>query len=139
MSAISITELKQLLRAYLQADAAVAALVGEHVYGVHLEDADAQTVLQSKPLVVYELLSGVMRWHKGVSIQTMDVYGYSKRSGDEASQVYDAVAEALQHQRVQVAGIDPVALPRETQRPLDGYNPVLDAWYVRARWTVEVS
>jgi hypothetical protein len=80
-----------------------------------------------------------MRWHKGVAIQTMDLYGYSKRSGDEAAQVYDAVVEALQQQRVVIAGVDPVALPRETQRPLDGYNAVISAWFMRGRWTVEVS
>jgi hypothetical protein len=139
VSAISITELKHLLRAYLTAQADVKALVGDNVFGAHLEDADAQTVLEASPLAVYEFLSGVMRWHKGVALQTMDLYAYSKQSGDAASQLYDALTEALQHQRVIVAGIDPVALPRETQRPLDGYNAALDAWYVRGRWTLEVS
>ena len=139
MSASSTVQLKALLRRYLLADTAVAALAGERVYGAHLEDDDAGTVLQAGPLVVYEFVSGVLRWHAAVSLQTVEVYAYSKRSGDEAAQLYDACANALQHSRVIVDGVDPVALPRETQRPLDGYNARLDAWFVRGRWTVEVS
>lgn len=130
--------LKQLVRAHLMADSAVAALVGARVYGVHLEDADAQTVLQSGPLVVYELLSGNLRWHGAVAIQTLEIYGYSKRSADEASVVYDAVTDSLQHECLSIPGITVTAIPREAQRPLDGYNTVLRAWFVRGRWTLEV-
>lgn len=139
MPASSTTELRALIRRYLLADASVAALAGERVYGAHLEDSDAGTVLTDGPLVVYEFLSGVLRWHAAVSIQTVEVYAYSKRSGDEAAQLYDACTDAMQHSRLAVNGVDPVALCRETQRPLDGYNGRLDAWYVRGRWTVEVS
>jgi hypothetical protein len=130
--------LKQLMRAHLLADSAVSALVGPRVYGVHLEDADAETVLQDGPLVVYELLSGSLRWHGAVAVQTLEVYGYSKRSADEASQVYDAVTDALQHECLNVPGIGVTAIPRETQRPLDGFNTVLRGWFVRGRWTLEV-
>jgi hypothetical protein len=139
LSASSTVQLKALLRRYLIADPGVAALAGERVYGAHLEDDDAGTTLQAGPLLVYEFLSGVLRWHAAVSLQTVELYAYSKNSGDEAAQLYDAAADALQHTRVAVNGVDPVALPRETQRPLDGYNPRLDAWFVRGRWTVEVS
>ena len=56
MSVSSTVQLKALLRRYLLADAAVSALVGERVYGAHLEDADAGTVLQAGPLLVYEFV-----------------------------------------------------------------------------------
>lgn len=139
MSASSVIELKQLIRRYLLQDPGVSALVSEKVYGVHLEDTEAGTVLQSGPIVVYEFISGQLRWHAGVSIQAVDLYAYSKRSLDEAGQVYDAVVEAMQHQRMQISGIDPVVLARETQRPIDGYNTQLDAWWLRGRFTLEVS
>lgn len=139
MSASSTTELKQLIRRFLMADPTVSSLVGERVYGSHMEDTDAGTVLQSGPLVVFEFTSGSLRWHSAVSLQTVELYAYSKRSGDEAAQLYDAVTTACQHVRMTVPGVDPVALPREDQRPLDGYNPTLDAWYVRGRWVMEVS
>jgi hypothetical protein len=137
MPASSTADLKQLIRTHLIADADVAALVGDRVYSAHLSDADAPTVLQDGPLVVFEMLSGVLRWHGAVAIQTFDIYGYSKRNNAEASRVYDAVTATLQHECVRVTGIDLAIVTRETQRPLDGYNQVLDAWFVRGRWTVE--
>ena len=130
--------LKQLIRAHLMADPGVKALVDARVYGVHLEDADAGTVLQSGPLVVYELLSGNLRWHGAVAIQTVEVYGYSKRTADEASAVYDSVADSLQSECLKIPGISVTAVAREVQRPVDGYNSQLRAWFARGRWLLEV-
>lgn len=139
MPASSTSELKQLLRNSLLGNTGVTDLVGTNVYGVHLEDADAQTVLTASPMVVFEMLSGSLRWHRAVATQTMEIYGYSKRSNSQASRVYDAVVEYLQHERLQITGIDVTALARESQRPVDGYNGVLDAWFVRGRWVFETS
>jgi hypothetical protein len=138
-TSVKTAEVKQLLRAHLLADSALAALVGGRVYGVHLEDADAQTVLQNGPMVVFEMLAGSLRWHGAVAIPTVEVYGYSKRSSDEASQVYDAVVDALQHERLTIGSLDVRGLARETQRPLDGYNTQIRAWFNRGRWAIEVA
>ena len=79
-----------------------------------------------------------MRWHGGLATQTLEVYGYSKRNSIEASKVYDAVADAMQHECIKVTGLTTTAVARETQRPLDGWNSQLRAWFVRGRWTFEV-
>lgn len=139
MPASSTNELKQLIRDYLLNDPGVKELVGRNVFGAHIEDADAGSVLSSSPMVIFELLAGNLRWHGAVAIQTMDVYGYSKLGGDLAGQVYDAVTASLHHTCIRKTGIDITVLCRETQRPLDSYNPVIDAWFVRGRWTMEVS
>jgi len=139
MPASSTNELKHLLRDHLLRDANVSALVGLNVFGAHLEDADAGSVLTSSPLVVFEMMSGHLRWHGAVATQVMDIYGYSKVSGDLAGRVYDAITLSLHHSCIRKTGIDVTALCRETQRPIDGYNPVVDAWFVRGRWTMEVS
>lgn len=130
--------LKQLIREHLLANAAVVALVGTNVFGVHMEDADAGTVLKGSPMVVFEGLSGNLRWHGALATQTLEIYGYSKRNSIEASKVYDAVADAMQHECMKITGIPVTAVARETQRPLDGYNNNLNAWFVRGRWTLEV-
>jgi len=134
MPASSIAELKQLIREHLIGVTAVEALVSDRVYGTHLEDADAQTVLTDGPLIVFELISGNLRWHGGVGAQAFELYAYSKRNNAEASIVYDAAVVAMQHECLQITGIDVSAVTRETQRPLDGFNGVLDAWFVRGRW-----
>jgi len=139
MPASSTNELKQLVRRHLLADTTIKGFVGLNVFGAHLEDSDAGSVLQEKPIIVFEMLAGHMRWHGAVVIQTMDIYGYSKRSADEAGQVYDALTAAMHHECIRIDGIDITALCRESQRPLDGYNAFVEAWFVRGRWTMEVS
>lgn len=131
-----IATLKQILRGTLLADPTVSGLVSSRVYGVHLQSADAATVLTDGPLVVFEMLAGFAAWHGSVMRQTVEIYAYSKRSSDEATQVYDAAFNAIQHSRVSVDGVVMRALSREVQRPLDGWNNDLRAWFVRGRWSM---
>jgi hypothetical protein len=120
-------------------DATVAAVVAERVFGRSLSDADGETVLKSGQLLVFELLSGDSRSSGQVATQTFELYGYSKRSMDQASEAYDVAFDALQHSRLQVAGISVCGLAREVQRPVDGFNERLKAWFVRGRWSVAMT
>jgi hypothetical protein len=130
--------LRQVIRAHLMADPAVSGLVGGRVFGSHLSDSDVQSV--EFPLTVFEFLSGFARWHRGVQSQSFELYGYSKASLDEAAQIYDAAFDSLQHCRVRIDAIADVGgIPRETQRPVDGWNDKVGAWFVRGRWIVTAT
>lgn len=120
------------------ADADIAAVVSGRVYGSHLSDSDVQSV--KFPLIVFEFLSGFARWHRGVQSQSFELYGYSKASMDEAAKVYDAAFDSLQHCRVRIDLIPDVGgIARETQRPVDGWNDKVGAWFVRGRWVVTAT
>ncbi len=136
--ALETVKLRQVLRAHLMADAAVKAIVDDRVHGSHLSDSDVKSV--QFPLLVFEFLSGFARWHSAVQSQSMELYGYSKKSLDEAAQAYDAAFNSLQHSRVSLAGVTDVAgIPRETQRPVDGWNDKVGGWFVRGRWIVTAT
>ena len=130
--------LRQVLRAHLIADTDVKALADTRIFGSHLSDADVQTVLY--PLVVIQFLSGFARWHRGVQSQSFELYAYSKADQDEASELYDTVFNSYQQSRVELAGIPNVCgICRETQRPVDGWNDKIGAWFARGRWVVNAT
>lgn len=131
--------LRQLVRGTLMADPVMADLVAGRVYGAALEDSAAETTLASGPIAVFELLSGAARWHGHVATQSLELYGYSRESLDQAAEVYDAAFDALQHERLEIDGIPMCGLIREVQRPLDGFNDKIRAWYVRGRWVASTA
>jgi hypothetical protein len=135
--ALSTREAKKLIRAFLLAKPEITALVDDRVFGAHIMDSDVESAVF--PLVIVEFLSGRASWDTAVQAQTLEIYAYSKRSADEASQIYDAVFDAIQHERLAVAGITVRALTREVQRPVDGWNQNVRAWYSRARWQFSSS
>jgi hypothetical protein len=138
LGAKSQSQLKQLIREFALNKSEITDVVGQSVFGVHLQDADAATVLQAGPIIVFEMIGGDLRWTGAVAVTTVEIYGYSKRSLAEATRAYDVWCEIMQHERLAIDGIDSTAVSREVQRPLDGYNQVLEAWYVRGRWAFEV-
>ena len=135
--ALSTREAKKLIRAFLLTRPEIVALVDDRVFGAHVMDSDAETT--TFPLVVFEFLSGRASWDTAVQAQTLEIYGYSKRSADEASEIYDAVFDAIQHERLDVDGITVRALTREVQRPVDGWNQNVRAWFCRGRWQFSSS
>jgi hypothetical protein len=135
--ALSTRDAKRLIRTFLLGKPEIVALVDDRIYGSHLQDSDVETV--EFPIVVFEFLSGRASWDTAVQAQTMEIYAYSKRSGDEASKIYDAVFDAIQHERLAVDGITVKALTREVQRPVDGWNQNVRAWFSRARWQYSSS
>lgn len=130
-------ELQQVLRTGLLASAVLRTLVDDRVYGGHLEDAEAGTVVM--PLVIVELLSGFAMYNRSVSRTGFDLWAYSKRSADEAHEVYDASFRAVQAECLGVVGVGTHALARETERPVDGWNELLRAWFVRGRWVANAA
>ena len=133
--------LRLLLRHHLVNDDGVQALVGGNIAGAHLEDADAATALLADgPALVFQFLSGVQRWHGAVQIQTFELWAYSRTSQHDAAGVYSAANEALQHECLKITGIEISAgvplsgICQEVQRPVEGFNSVLAAWFCRGRW-----
>ncbi len=137
MSAISTLKTRHLLREFILRSSSVTDLVGQRVYGQHLSDSDAGTVLKAGSVVVLGFDSGDLRWYGAVQTQIVEVYAYSKQGLSECAKVYDAVCSLIQHERVVVDGIDICLIPREIQRPVDGYNDSVDAWFVKGRWIIE--
>jgi len=137
VGAVSVSTTKHLLREFLLRQSSITDLVGQSVYTSHLSDSDAGTVLQVNPIIILDFLSGNLRWHGAVEVQSAEFYAYSKKSAIDASRVYDALATILQHERLIVNGIDLSAVTREAERPIDGYSKHLDAWWLRGRWLIE--
>jgi hypothetical protein len=135
--ALATRDAKRLLRGFLLTKPEIVDLVDDRVFGAHIMDSDIETT--TFPLVVFEFLSGRASWDTAVQAQTMEIYSYSKRSADEAAQIYDALFDAIQHERLVVAGISVKALIREVQRPVDGWNQNVRGWFVRGRWLLSSS
>tara|TARA_R110000824_G_scaffold42863_1_gene125601 strand:- start:108 stop:521 length:414 start_codon:yes stop_codon:yes gene_type:complete len=135
--ALSTRTTKRLIRTFLLGQASVTSLVDDRIFGSHLQDSDAETT--EFPLVVFALLSGHAAWDTAVQAQSVEIYAFSKRSADEASKIYDAVFGAIQHERLSVEGISVKALISEVQRPVDGYNSNVRAWFSRGRWKYSSS
>lgn len=127
---------KQLFRDFLLGDAALRAAVDGQVIGGHLSSSDAQTVLQGKPIVVFEFVGGFARYMRELENVTIELYAYSKRGRDDCATVYDLAFARLQSARVAVTGIDLAGVARELDRPIDGFNEPIQAWFTRGRWTL---
>ena len=123
-----------LIRKTLLGSDEIQTLVGGRVFGSRLEDAKAIEQLGEGPILVFEFLSGNARSGGYVAGQTFELYGYSKRSLDQAAEIYDTAFEVLHESRLAVAGGAMCGVSREIQRPVEGHVDNLDAWFMRGRW-----
>lgn len=130
----STTVPRQLIRDFLMRDPAMQALVQDRIHGRHLKDADIQNA--KFPACIFEFLSGSSHTNRLMDQPTFELYGWSKKSGDEASLVYDAAYNRLQSERVFVDGIDLCGWAVEVQRPVDIQLEAIGAWAVRGRWII---
>ena len=137
MGAVSTVKTRQVIREFLLRNSEIEAMVGQGVFGAHMNSVDAGTVLQSSPMVIVEFDGGDLRWHGAIEIQFVEIYAYSKNSMIEAAKLYDLVCSAMQHERIAIDGIDISCIARENERPSDGYNKHVEAWFVRGRWLIE--
>ncbi|MBU6287600.1 MAG: hypothetical protein KGS10_05505 [Chloroflexi bacterium] len=127
---------KQLIRQYLLDDATLRAAVQGKVYASHLASSDAQTVLQGTPIVVIDYAGGNARYFGDLENVTIECYVYSKRSSAQCAEIYDQVFMRLQMARVAVTGLDLTGTTRELDRPAEGYNEAIAAYFLRGRWTL---
>lgn len=134
----SINALRQMVRTVLLADDELQNLLGGTgaVYSAHIQDADAGTV--PMPSVIFEFISGSSRWHGYVQSQVAEIYAYSKVGPDECTVIYDRLYDVLQHERLVQGGTgDPsTCVIFEVQRPVEGYNKTIRAWFIRGRWQI---
>lgn len=124
--------LKQVVRGFLLLDSGIVAKVDDRIFGAHIMDSDAQTV--AHPMIVFDFLSGNARWHTGSQTQTIEMYTYSKVSGDEADEIYDLVFNLIQHECMTITGVTTRVLSQEIQRPVGGWNAATRSWFTRGRW-----
>lgn len=127
-------DLKQLIRATLLANADVVALVGDRVYGAHKLDADEGSF--ETPALIFDFETGNLEYFKLFQDQFFSLYAYSRKSLDEASEIYDVALEALQGEPfVTIENVDMCGLSREVSRAEDGWNEAIKSHYARGRWT----
>jgi len=132
--------LKQLLRHFLIDDPGIAALVSGRVFDGHLADTDAASALEAGDVLIFNFQSGQQRWHGAVQIQIFELWAYSPRGADQAAKLYGVANDVLQHARVFKTGIEITpgtlltGITQEVQRPVEGKNDVLSAWFARGRW-----
>lgn len=131
---ISTTDTRQLIRQWLLRDPAIEAEV-DGVFGSHLASADAQTVIRQRPVVIFEFLGGSSRFFREFEQPSVELYVYTKGPPDAALQVYDLVYKRLAAERIQVPGIGPCGSARELERPHEGRNEEIAAFYVKSLWT----
>lgn len=130
------TVTKQLIRSVLLADATLRSRVAGVVAG-HLRSTEAATLLQAKPLIILEATGGFVRYWSALQDVTIELYAYSKASSDEALDVYDQAFAILQEACCHAANVPMRGITRELERPSDGWNDQVGAWYARGRWTIK--
>jgi hypothetical protein len=130
------TVAKQLVRSVLLANDPLRARVAAVVAG-HLRSTEAATLLQTKPLIILETTGGFARYFSALQDVNLDIYCYSKASSDEALDVYDSVFQILQEACCQAANVPMQGIMRELERPLDGWNEQVGAWFARGGWTLK--
>jgi len=133
----SMEQLKLLLRSHLLSDSAVAALVGQHVRGAHVQDPDARSVVY--PMVIIDVVAGHISPTSTYQLCTVDVYAYSRDSAGEALRIYDACAAALQHQLLRRDGIPVAGYAVESERANEGWNEVARAYYAQGQWALRAG
>tara|TARA_B100001093_G_scaffold2600_1_gene2649 strand:+ start:24035 stop:24451 length:417 start_codon:yes stop_codon:yes gene_type:complete len=133
MPAASLADAKFLIRDVLLNDSDVSAIVGGRVFGAHLQDPDARTV--EYPIVILDLRSGVAST-SSVSRATLDLWAYSRKSGGDALRLYDACQKALQQELLRREGIAVAGYVVEQNRPNEGWNDNVRAYYAQGDFTV---
>jgi len=124
---------KQVVMQALVDNAGVAALCEGRVFGAHLRDPDQGE--HAYPFVIVTVLSGTPTVGYNFQHLSLEVWCYSRTSLDDATQIYDAVKAALQHQRLTLTGVTMAVITNEAIRPRDGWNEAVSAWYMMGRFT----
>lgn len=134
----SSLDVKHLIRRALLDDATVIGLVDDRVRSSHMINPDVEI---SYPILIIEFLSGFGRYQGTLQTISIDLYAYSEGGLTEAHQVYDAAYNALQAARLYNGTegngsriISAAGSMREIERPDEGYNDRLGAWWVRGKW-----
>jgi len=127
--------IKQLIRYRLLSQSAVTDLVSGRIYGAHFQDPDAQT--PTYPLIIIEWVgAGELQYSRAFQKMRMDIWCYDKTSSAAALNLYGQVQDALQQQRLAVTGITQKGVIRESQRPTEGFNNAVRAYYARGEFQV---
>jgi hypothetical protein len=122
------------LRALLLADATVTGLVRNRIRTAHVADGEALPI--DYPFVILAPIGGAGRYNGQVMNTAVEVLVYSKVSVSECLDVYQAVYAVLQAGRLYRDGITTRGVIRESDRPREGFNDGLVAWYTRSTYDV---
>ena len=138
---VSTRQLRAVLRHNIVEDPAVYAICEGRVLSSH--GVDSENVTREHPAVILDLRGGSDFAQAPVGRREVHVYAYSNRNGDEALDLYEAVKEVLQRSgltgRLDENGDpceDVCAYGYEEEGPLESYNQLVHAWFVRGTWRV---
>lgn len=134
---VNIESTKLLLRSVLMADAGVAALVGNRVWGAHFQDSDGKTV--TYPMVIIDFRAGSVGPNGVYELIIMDLYAYGRKSAGFALELYQACYEALQNATLRKDGIPVAGYCVESIRPLEGWNENVRAYFVQGQYQLRLS
>ena len=127
----------QLVRLQLLSTGEITDLVEDRIYTQHFNDFDAATVVM--PLIIVENKGGYANYGKGTQKIELDIYCYSRSGTSECAQIYSAIYNALQGQRLYNANIAMRGYCYEKSRPLEDWSDGIMAWAKRGHFCIHTA
>lgn len=134
-------DVKWLVTTRLLETSAVTGIVGDRVVTEHSIPGEVDLATVEMPRVIVDLISGDARWHGAVQTVIFHVYAYSRASQGEASRLYGEVWKALHAQGLRDTQdvIKAAGITHETERPQEGHNGNMNAFFSRGVWVFRGS
>lgn len=127
----------QLVRLQLLSFSSVTDIVEDRIYTQHFNDFDNATV--NMPLIIVENKGGYANHGKGTQKVELDIYCYSRSGTAECSQIYSAIYDALQSQRLHNPNISMKGYCYEKSRPLEDWSDGVMAWAKRGHFCLHTA
>lgn len=134
MPRATVTDAKQIIRAKLLADSALAAVVADRIYGHHPVDYDNLTT--QMPLVIVEIDGGTGRHNTSIQRLRVYIYAYSAESAAQAAKVADLIDEALHAEELQVGNVAASGTCEKVNEPAEGYNEEVRGFFARTTYSL---
>lgn len=135
----SLSDVKQLLREKLVANATVDGLIRGRVHTAHPRYTDPQQI--EMPLLIVDVINGRGQYGGGSQGFVLDLYAYDRTSDGDADALYKAAYEALNMERLYNATttngarvLTAAGYVYEIERPVVRYNQDVGAWFARGKW-----
>ena len=91
------------------------------------------------PLIIVENKGGYANHGKATQKLELDIYCYSRSSTAECSQIYSAVYQALQSQRLSNANLSMKRYCYEESRPVEDWSDGILAWAKRGHFCLHTA
>ena len=129
-------DLKWLIVDVLISDAGITGMVADRVATEHEVPGENDLKTSEMPKIVIESISGNTRMHGAVQDVILHFYAYSRTSLNDAGDLYDKIHTLMHQTRLaELTGVVKVrGVIRETERPDEGYNSDMNAYFYRGIW-----